>query len=96
MRGGLDPLRDPRVRVPLLAGHGVEVEVQSVAVHQCVVQDRLHVALQPLDGHVVQVMVVVMVVMLDRGGPVVSVAIDAAVIWRRRRCIYCSAPSSST
>lgn len=34
---------------------GVKVEVQRPAIHEGVVKNRLHVALEPLDGHAVQV-----------------------------------------
>lgn len=50
MRRRFHPLRKP-VRCCC----GVKVEVQRPAVHEGVVKDRLHVALEPLDGHAVQV-----------------------------------------
>lgn len=40
---------------PLLTHHGLKVKVQRVPVHQRVMEHRLHVELEPLDGHVVQV-----------------------------------------
>lgn len=39
----------------LLGHHRIKVEVQRVPVHQSVMENRLHVKLKLLDGHVVQV-----------------------------------------
>lgn len=39
----------------LLGHHWLKVEVQGVAVHQSVMEDRLHVKLKLLNGHVVQI-----------------------------------------
>lgn len=49
MRVGLDPVRE------ILLTHGVEVEVQSIAVHERVMKDGFYVTLQLFDRHVVQV-----------------------------------------
>lgn len=39
----------------LLGHHWLKVEVQGVSVHQSVMEDSLHVKLELLDGHVIQV-----------------------------------------
>lgn len=50
MCGGLHPLWKP-----MRCSCGVKVKVQHPAVHEGVMEDGLHVAFKPLDGHVVQV-----------------------------------------
>lgn len=68
----------------LLAAHGVEVEIQSIAVHECVVKDSFYVTLhvQLVDQHVVQVtgepLWVAVMVVSNRSMPVETIAIGVA------------------